>query len=175
MATTLTMGGALTFSVAFTETASADQSGQRSNPSFTQSMLFAATASLPTTAQISGWLYGTPTCAAGNWLIADATDPFQSMGDSTYNTGLTVAGKKIKFFGVKNLDGTNTVTIARGATFGAPIFDAASYSITLPAYGVFIALYPAGTATIATTVNDKITIAVGGGSPQVEVLIGYGT
>ena len=172
MAVTATFTGSTSFSInaqaAYTVDASAGPALR-----ILQSLTWAASGGDAPT--ISGWLYGaTVTCAAGDWLLAHATDPFQSMGDSTYPTGFTVASSKLKLIYVRNTDATNTITIARGAANGLPIFDAAGDSITLAVGDIFLYYKKAGTAALTTGSNDKLTISVGAGSPTCEVAVFYG-
>lgn len=133
--------------------------------------LAAAGGSAPT---ISGFLAGEITAAAGDLLLAHATDPFQGMGSEAYSPGFTPASSKIKALYIRNTDDTNTITIARGATNGLPIFDAAEDSITLAAGDCFFYYKKAGTAALTTGSNDKLTISVGAGSPTADVVVIYG-
>lgn len=169
MATTYTPSGTLTITPTFQTVASVDQTGQ-----FLSGMAAITKTFNSTNTTISGYFYGTAVCAAGNWLMAHATDPLQGMGDAAYSPGFTVASSKLKLLIVQNVDSTNTITISRGTSNGLPIFDAADDSITLTAGGVFVYFNNAGTAALTTTSNDKLTIAVGGGTPNAYVLAAYG-
>ena len=171
MALTTTLSGNATLQANFKSVFSVDRSGEET-VGFSDLLTFAAAGGDAPT--ISGFFKGTATCAAGDWLLAHATDPLQSMGDATYNQGFTVAGTKLKLLYIKNLDSTNSITIARGAAAGLPIFDAASDSITLAPGDIFIYYKKAGTAALTTTTNDKLTIAVSGGSPTATVIAAYG-
>lgn len=174
MANTGTVAGSVGITASLAEVLAGDQSGQIKS-AMSATLRFAAAASLPDIAQASGFLYGKPVCAAGDWLLAHLTDPFNAMGDAVYPGGFSPAAKKIKAIIIRNLDATNSITIARGTLLGLPIFSAADDAITIPAGGLFVLTLPAGSAAITTGVNDKLTIAVGGGTPQAEVLVVYGT
>lgn len=123
---------------------------------------------------ISGFVRGTITVAAGDLLLAHASDPFQGMGDATYSDGFTVAGTKIKAIAFRNCSDSLSITIARGAANGLPIFDAAGDAITLPPLGCFVLEFPSGTAALTTGSNDKLTLAPSSGSPTMEILVIYG-
>ncbi|MDO8607689.1 MAG: hypothetical protein Q7R40_14215 [Phaeospirillum sp.] len=172
MAVTATFTGAVSLSInaqaAYTVDASAGPALR-----ILQSLTWAFTGGDAPT--IAGWLYSAEvTCAAGDWLLAHATDPFQGMGDSVYPTGFIVAGSKLKLLYIRNTDPTNTITIVQGAVNGLPIFVAAGDGITL-ASGDWNCLYKkAGTAALTTGSNDKLTISVGAGSPTCEVAAFYG-
>lgn len=125
---------------------------------------------------LSGFFIGTGTAAAGDILLAHASDPLQGQGSATYSSGFVVAGTKLKSIYIENLSTTagQDITFARGAAAGLPIFDTAGDSVTL-APGDFIYLFKkAGTAALSTTVNDKITISVAAGSPTYRIVVCYG-
>ena len=171
MAVTTAFSGSANISLEAIATFTVDRTGaQRS--AINKAITFAASGGTAPT--ISGWVYGTLTCAAGDLLMAHATDPFGTMGNADYAPGFTVASSKLKLFYFENTDSTNTITVARGATAGLPIFDAANDSITLDAGGLFLWFLKAGSAALTTTSNDKLTIAVGGGSPTAICLALYG-
>ncbi len=117
---------------------------------------------------------GTGTAAAGDLLLAHATDPLQGMGDAAYAPGFTVASSKLKTLVIQNTDSTDSITVARGAANGLPVFDAASDAITLAPGDFFIYHKKAGTAALTTGSNDKLTISVSAGSPTFEIMAIYG-
>lgn len=123
---------------------------------------------------VSGFMAGTFTAASGDILLAHATDPLGTMGSEVYSAGFTVAGSKLKLLAIRNNDSTNTVTIARAASNGLPIFAAASDGTTLDAGGFFLWHNKAGTAALTTGSNDALTIAVGGGAPVCDIVAIYG-
>ena len=123
---------------------------------------------------ISGFFKGVATIAAGDWLLAHASDPLQGMGDARYSEGFAVAGTKLKLLMVKNLDSTNSITIARGAANGLPIFDAAGDAVTLAPGDIFLFYKKAGTAALTTGSNDKLTLSASAGSPTCDVRAWYG-
>ena len=171
MALTTTLSGNATLQANFKSVFSVDRSGEET-VGFSDLLTFAAAGGDAPT--ISGFFKGTATCAAGDWLLAHATDPLQSMGDAGYSEGFTVASTKLKFLYIENLDTTNTITISRGTTNGLPIFNAADDAITLAAGDFFCYYKKAGTAALTTGSNDKLTIAVGGGSPTATIIAAYG-
>lgn len=171
MATTTTYSGTTSISVAMRNALSGELTGEE-NAIFSAALTFAAAGGTAPT--LSGFFKGTATCAAGDWLLAHATDPLQSQGSATYSQGFTVASSKLKLLVVKNEDSTNSITIARGSTNGLPIFDAASDAITLAPGDIFLYYKQAGTAALTTGSNDKLTISVSGGSPTATVLAAYG-
>lgn len=124
---------------------------------------------------ISGFLKGTFLAAAGDLLLAHATDPLQGMGDATYPGGFAPSGvAKLKEIFIRNNDATNSVSIARGTTNGLPIFDAADDKITLAPGDIFYYFKKAGTAILTTGTNDKLTISVTGGTPSCDIHVKYG-
>lgn len=139
-----------------------------------QSLEAALAASGGTAPTISGFLAGEIVAAAGDLLLAHDTDPFQGMGSSTYSAGFSPASSKIKALFIKNTDATNTITIARAASNGLPVFDTAGDSITLAAGDCFFYFKKAGTAALTTGSNDALTISVGGGAPTADVVVIYG-
>jgi hypothetical protein len=173
MATTRTYTGQTSLSFTAQALASVDGAGGETIPRILNAITWAAAGGTAPT--LTGWLYAaTVTCAAGDWLLAHATDPFQSMGDSAYAPGFTVASSKLKLLYIRNKDTANSITIARGAANGLPIFDAASDAVTLAPGDCLLLYKKAGTAALTTTSNDKITVAVSAGSPTCEVLAFYG-
>jgi hypothetical protein len=98
------------------------------------------------------------------------------MGDATYPAGFAPSGThKIKMLFIRNNDATNTVTLSRGTTNGLPIFNAADDAITLAAHDFFLYYKEAGTAILTSGSNDKLTVAIGGGTPSCDILVIYGT
>jgi hypothetical protein len=167
-----TYAGTLTVALTGTATASGDPvSGVHSLAESLTATFAASGGSAPT---ITGFLAGSITAAAGDLLLAHDTDPFQGMGSEGYSAGFSPASSKIKAIYIKNTDSTNTITIARKATNGLPIFDAASDAITLAAGDCFFYYKKAGTAALTTGSNDGLTISVGGGSPTADVVVIYG-
>lgn len=171
MALTTTLSGSATLQATAKSLYSGDRAGEET-VSFSDLLTFAASGGDAPT--ISGFFKGTATCAAGDWLLAHATDPLGAMGDAGYNQGFTVASSKLKLLYIKNLDSTNSITIARGATNGLPLFDTANDSITLAPGDIFIFYKKAGTAALTSGSNDKLTIAVSAGSPTCTVIALYG-
>jgi len=172
MAVTGSPSGTLTIVPAFKNALSGDIGGEESTNEATQIISFVASGGTPT---ISGWFQGTVTCAAGDWLLAHATDPLQAMGSATYCQGFTVASSKLKLLYIRNTDSTNSITIARKASTGLPIFDTAGDSVTLAPGDIFCYYKKAGTAALTTGSNDGLTIAVSAGNPTAYVLAVYGS
>lgn len=171
MAVTTTFSGSANIAIEGLATFSVDRTGAQ-RATINKALTFAASGgSAPT---ISGFLYGTLTCSAGDILLAHATDPFQGMGDADYSPGFTVASSKLKLLYFENTDSTNTITIARKTTNGLPIFNAADDALTLAAGDVFLYFKRAGTAALTTGSNDALTISVGAGSPTMIACVLYG-
>lgn len=132
----------------------------------------AAGGSVPT---ISGWLKGTFTAAAGDLLLAHATDPLQGMGDSIYSDGFTVAGSKLKALYIRNGDAAQSMTILRGALLGLPIFVNPSDGITIQPGGRVWLEFPTGTDALASGGNDKLEVTVSGAHTAAsDILAIYG-
>lgn len=170
MSITTTLSGTLSLTAALRSTLSGDLSGYEA-AALSEALTFAAAGGDAPT--ISGFFQGTAVGAAGDWLLAHASDPLQGMGNARYNSEFTVAGTKLKLLFVKNNDSSNSVTISRG-TNGLPIFDASGDSITLAPGDFFLFYKKAGTGVLTTGSNDKLTIAVSGGTPNLAVLAAYG-
>lgn len=173
MAVTTAYSGNYSLSLLLQATLSGDKEGsERAGVSYTATFA-AAGGTAPT---LSGFLKGTVTLSSssGDILLAHATDPFQSFGDSGYSEGFTVAGSKLKWLSLKNTDASNSITIARAASNGLPIFDTAGDSVTLAPGDVFTLYKPAGTAALTTGSNDALTVSRSGGTPTLEVVAGYG-
>lgn len=171
MATTYTYGGSAEITVSGQASASADLTGTIS-ASLTAALEFAAAGGTAPT--VSGFLRGDGIAAAGDLLLAHATDPLQGMGDSGYSPGFTVAGSKLKLLMITNTDSTNSITITRKTAAGLPIFDADGDAITLAPGDVFFFYKQAGTAALTTTTNDGLTISVSGGAPTFSLIALYG-
>jgi hypothetical protein len=171
MATSYSHSGSLTLKAFLKATASGDQTG--SHTAEIDELLTFALSGGDTT--MIGFIKGaTVTCAAGDWLLAHATDPFQSMGDAAYSPGFTVAGSKLKLIIIINTDAANSITVARKASTGLPIFNADGDAITIGPGGFECRYIPGGTAALSTGVNDALAISVSAGSPTCTVLLGYG-
>ncbi len=172
MATTYSYSGSLLFtllaSVAFSgETTGTQQSKKQLTITFDPSGGDAPT--------ISGFLSGSLSFSGSvDMLLADPTDPTQAAGTAAYSPGFTVAGSKIKAFYLRNTSTTASITIARGAANGVPIFDAASDAITIPAGGMIYIEYRAGTAALTTTSNDKLTRTSSSGTATADMVVIYG-
>jgi hypothetical protein len=171
MATTYAVSGVLNLTLNIKVTASGDQTGT-TNLDISELLRFAPSGA---DAVITGGWKGTAVCAAGDWLMAHASDPLGSMGTAAYSPGFTPASSKLKLLVVINEDGTNSITIARKTTNGLNIFPTADHSITVAANGIFVWYSPAGSAALTTGSTDGLTIAVSGGTPSATVLAGYGS
>ncbi len=172
MSTVYTFTGSANVVVSLRDTISGDVTGSIS-ASVSKALRFAASGA---DAVITGFFQGTATCAAGDWLLAHATDPLGSMGSAEYSPGFTVAGSKLKLLYIENMDDTRTITVARRATAGLAIFDTAGDSVTIQPGGCRLWYDPTGlTAALTTTSNDGLTIAVSGGTPTATVLAMYGS
>jgi hypothetical protein len=167
-----TYSGSLSIGMDVLVTASGDPiSGNMKLAEVFSAVLAASGGTAPT---VSGFLAGTFVAAAGDLLLAHATDPLGSMGSETYSAGFTVASSKLKVLAIRNNDATNTVTIVRAAANGLPIFAAAGDGTTLDAGGFFLWHNKAGTAALTTGSNDALTISVGGGTPSCDIVAIYG-
>ncbi len=174
-ADTYTLAAQLDLTATFSAVASGDNTGNLS-ASIIQSLTFDVDGgTVPT---VSAWVHGTVVAAAGNWLIADP-DPFQSQGNAVFQPPLFAMSTthKLKFLYVANNDGTYAVTMINGASAGTTIFDGtASHGNKIEPGGFFLDYDPAGikSGALTTTTNDKITLSVAGGTPSLEVLMGFG-
>jgi hypothetical protein len=173
MAVTNVVSGSLSLALTLRRVASGDESGTVLSQ-ISETRNFGATASLPETIEADGYLYGTVVAAAGDWLLAHASDPFQGMGDATYSGGFAPAGKKVKAICIVNNDTANSVTLTPKTGNPFLLLGAAGDLITIQPGGVFLLTIPEGSAALTTTTNDGITVAVEGGTPSLEVLIAYG-
>ena len=171
MATTYAYSGSSAISLQANVAFSGDYSGnQRAERAVTRTYA-AAGGTAPT---ISGFLNGQLTVAAGDILLAHATDPFQGMGDAAWAEGFTVAGSKLKALYLRNCDTTRSIVVARGAANGLPIFDAAGDSITLQPLGTYFMEWPSGLAALTTGSNDKLTLTPSAGNPLMDLMAVYG-
>jgi len=171
MASTNTITGRETVSLAFLNTFGTDSTGQRV-VNIDLSKVFDAN-----NITVSGWLHSAAVvCAAGNWLLAHATNPFQAMSASVYSDGLSPGTLKIKMILIINSDATNTITVKRAAANSLPLFDTASAGVVIQPGGHYMFYDPTGATcgALTTGVNDALTIAVGGGTPNAEVFVVYG-
>lgn len=173
MALTTAYSGSVQLAINLQNLFSGDRDGTESAAYRIAATLAASGGTAPT---ISGFLKGDIVAAAGDILLAHATDPFGTMGDSVYSTGFTVASSKLKLFYFEHTDtsGSNTITIARKASTGLPIFDTAGDSITLSPGDWICRLFKAGTAALTTGSNDALTISVSAGSPGMKIICAYG-
>lgn len=173
MALTTAYSGSLQKVISFTNSFSGDRDGTEAAAYRIQTTFAAAGGTAPT---ISGFLKGNIVAAAGDILLAHATDPFQAMGDAVYSTGFTVASSKLKYIYIEHTDtsGSNTITIARKTSTGLPIFDTAGDSVTLSPGDYFERLMKAGTAALTTGSNDGLTISISGGTPGALIICAYG-
>lgn len=173
MALTTAYSGSLQRIINFLNQFSGDRDGNESAAYRIQTNFAAAGGNAPT---ISGFLKGNLVVAAGDILLAHATDPFQSMGDAAYSTGFAVAGSKLKYLYIEHTDtsGSNTFTVTRKASVGLPIFDTAGDSVTLSPGDTFERLFKAGAGALTTGSNDALTLSVSGGSPGALIIAAYG-
>lgn len=171
MATTYTVTAQQRTQDTATVTASGDASGGVTYPISDTQQWNASGGDAPT---LSGILSGQFTAAAGDLLLAHATDPLQGMGDASYSPGFTVAGSKLKRIRIKNTDGTNMVTVKRGAANGLPILDTAGAGVPIGPGDTFDLTIKAGMAALSTGSNDKLTVSVSGGSPVCDIEVWYG-
>ena len=171
MSVTTTYSGSVSLALRLAAALSGDRTGSEVATASDSITFAAAGGDAPT---LSGFLSGTAAAAAGDWLLAHATDPLQGMGDAAYSEGFAVAGTKLKLLYIKNNNSTNSATIARGATNGLPLFDTAGDSITLAPGDIFLFYKKAGTAALTTGSNDKLTVSVSGGTPSLTVVAAYG-
>jgi hypothetical protein len=174
MAVTGSPSGKTTLNIELANAFSGDRGGDEKTNEALQTITWVASGGTPT---ISGWVKGTITAAAGDWLMAHATDPFGTMGDATYCTGGAPSPgvSKLKMLYVRNTHATESITVAQGAASGLPgIFAAAGDGVIVQPGGIFLWYDPDGTAALTTTSNDKLTISVSSGSPSGVVIAAYG-
>lgn len=172
MATTTTYSGNLDLTLALRGAYSADSTGGRVLKR-TEAIVFAAAGGTAPT--LSGFLNGTGTFAgAVTLLLAHATDPFQGAGDAVYSDGFTVAGARLKVLCIEHTGASGTLTIARAAANGLPLFDAASDAVTLDPGGILLIYLKTGTATLTTGSNDGLTITPSAGTITADISVAYG-
>ena len=96
------------------------------------------------TNQADGILHGQVTVTTGGITLslADSADPFGSGGDSVPANGYDPEGKKVKAIIIKNEDGTNYITVAKG-TNGFNWLSGTTDTIRVPAGGWIAAYNPA--------------------------------
>lgn len=123
---------------------------------------------------LSGFVKGSIVVASGDILMAHASDPFQSMGSAEWSPGFIPASSKLKLLYIKNTHASLSITIARAASNGLPVFDAASDALTLGPGDVFLWTKQAGTAALTTGSNDALTLTPSSGSPTATVVALYG-
>jgi hypothetical protein len=170
--TTVTMGGSLRIEAQLVAALSGDKQGGEVGRDALLVSFAAAGGSAPT---LSGFLSGTATvAAAGDLLLAHASDPLQGFGDAAYSEGFSPAGARIKLLLVRNTDPTNSLTVARKSTAGLALFDAAGDSITLAPGDELVLYKPAGGAPLATGSNDGLTLTPSAGTPTAQILVAYG-
>lgn len=176
MAGTATYSGTLKIEAALKAVLGGDWNGTQKNPTLADLITFAAAGGAAPT--LAGWMYGTITFVDGvavDALLAHATDPLQGCGDAGYSLGFTVAGSKLKYLYVKNTHATLSLTVARKATLGLPIFDAASDAVTLAPGDIFVLYKKAGTAALTTGSNDGLTLTPSAtGGLTATILAAYG-
>lgn len=167
MATTNTPSGTISLTASLFNTFTGDSTGNRSQQVSVTKLLDSVNT------PIAGFFKGEAIAAAGDWLLAHASDPLSGMGDAAYSDGFTVSGKKLTLLLIVNKDATNSITITRKTAAGLPIFEADGDAIIIKAGGIFMYFNPTGTAALTTTVNDGLTIAVSGGTPACDVMAAY--
>lgn len=176
MAVATTMSGSLALSL-LAQAAYGTDWGGTATAKVTDTVSFAASGGTDPT--IAGFLKGTGSISgAVDMLLAHATDPLQGAGDATYSTGYAPSGVgKIKAIYLQNTTaaGGGNLTVARGAANGAPIFDTAGDSITLPPGGIALLYFKTGTAVITTGSSDKVTVTPSTGTVTFTILVVYGT
>jgi len=172
MATTVTYSGVMRLAVELIGRFTVDTTGGRTAKTDQTINWSAAGGSDPT---LAGFLAGTVSVAgATDLLLAHATDPFQGGGDAAYSDGFTVAGSKLKLLWIRNTHATGSLTVARKATNGLPVFDAASDAVTIQPGGIWMTYLPTGTAALTTGSNDGLTVTPSSGTVTAEVVVAYG-
>lgn len=172
MATTNTYSGNVSLTGELRTAYSVDSTGGRS-AKFTESLVFdPAGGDAPT---ISGYLNGTLALSgAVDCLLAAASDPLQGAGDAAYSDGFSPAGAKIKLLRIKCTDATHGFTVARKATNGVDLFEAASDAVRLMPGDVLLLYRKAGGGALSTGSNDGLTLTPLSGSPTGEITVVYG-
>lgn len=172
MATTYSYSGSLIMTLLGLVTFSGDTTGAQQTKTSVNVTFDPSTGDSPT---ISGYLAGSLSFSGSvDMLLADSTDPMQGAGNAAYSPGFTVASSKLKAIYIKNTSASASITVARGAAAGLPIFDAASDAITIPPSGIIYLQFNAGTAALSTTTNDKLTITSSSGTATGDLVVFYG-
>jgi hypothetical protein len=171
--TTAEPTASLSLSVAANNAFSGDTEGQRQG-SRSYSRSFQCDPALPEIIGMGAFLSAVEvTCEAGEWHLADLTDPFQGMGDSLWNDDQTPVGKSLNMLLVISADDNeDSVTIRVPAANGCPILKGTTPAYEIKPGGVFLFLDPTGelVSALARGTNDIITIEISGGAPVVSVL-----
>lgn len=171
MATTNAYSGNSAVTLTAQAAFSGDTSGNR-RASLSVTRTYAASGGTAPT--VSGFLRGLVTVAAGDILLAHASDPFGAMGDSTWYDGFAPASSKLKALLLKNCHASIGITVSRGAANGLPFLAAASDAFYLQPNGLFFMEWPDGLAALTTGSNDKITLAPDSGNPTMELMAVFG-
>lgn len=176
MADTYTLSGLYSLSGYFRSVISGDNTGAAER-AFSRSVVFAASGGTEPT--IAGYFCGTGSITgAVDMLLAHATDPMSTAGSGAYvpTTYAPSGVGKIKLLRIHNTtaSGGGSLTVARGAAAGAPIFDAASDAVTLPPGGEMVLYFETGTAVLTTTTNDKVTVTPSSGTVTFSIECAYG-
>lgn len=172
MATTAAYSGNLNLTLEARNVFSVDSLGGRSIKEAQAIVLAAAGGSAPT---ISGWLNGSLAInAAGDILLAHASDPFQGLGDAAYSDGFAPAGAKIKALLIVNTSATQNLAVARAALNGLTLFDGASDAVTLAPGDVLLIYRKAGGDALTTGSNDGLTLTPSATGATADVTVIYG-
>lgn len=172
MAVTTTYSGGLALNIALNAALGGDRVGSDGISEILSIAFAAAGGTAPT---LSGFLKGDlSVTGAQDLLLAHATDPLQSAGDAGYPAGFTVAGTKLKLLYIRNSHATATLTVARKATNGLPIFVAASDGIIIEPGGHLLWYAPAGSVALTTGSNDGITLSPSAGTVTGVLVAAYG-
>jgi hypothetical protein len=174
MATTVTYSGSASISVVLSAALSGEKTGSEL-ARWLKSITFAAAGGTAPT--LAGFMIGDGVAAAGDILLAHATDPLQGMGSANYSEGFDPAGDLLKILIFENLSTTTgqDITVTRGAANGLEILSAAGDAFLVKPGGFRVFYDPVGlTAALVSGGNDKLTLAVAAGSPGFRVLAGYG-
>lgn len=102
-------------------------------------------------------------------LGASASASYDLAGSLSDPFGTVLTFVKVKAIAIVN-SGAGSITIARPATNGAPIFDAASDAITVPTGGTVFLYNPTGWNITAGT-GDLLSVTADGTGATFEILI----
>ena len=176
MADTYTLSGQYAVSGFLQAAISGDNAGAW-RKDFSRSVTFAADGG--TEPDLAGYFCGTGSITgAVDMLLAHATDPMSTAGTGSYvpSTYAPSGVGKLKFLRIRNTtaSGGGNLAVARGATAGCPIFDAASDAVTLPPGGEMVLYFETGTAVLTTTTNDKVTVTPSTGTVTFTIECAYG-